>query len=76
MQRYYRCCFLNGDGEICSYRAFMAVGDKKAVAEAERLFALVEQYAGFELWQGGRLSTARKRNTIRNRVTGDPRFLE
>ncbi len=76
MQRYYRCCFLNGDGQLCSYHGFMAVGDKKAVAEAERLLVLFEHYSGLELWQGGRLLTVRTRNTIRDRLTGDPRLAE
>lgn len=55
MQRYYRCCFINREGVICRVEGFVANGDNKAVAKAERLFGGFEHYVGFEVWQGSRL---------------------
>jgi hypothetical protein len=72
MQRYYRCCFLNREGVICRVEGYMAAGDNKAVAKAERLFAGLEHHVGFEVWQGSRLLNAGRRRIVRDRLTGSP----
>jgi hypothetical protein len=76
MQRYYRCCFLNREGVICRVEGFMAAGDNRAVAKAERLFDGFAHYVGFEVWQGSRLLTVKRRSIIRDRLTGSARLLE
>lgn len=76
MKRYYRYCFLDRKGEIRSFEGFTAAGDNKAIAEAERLFARFEHYAGFEVRQGSRLVTSGRRGIIRERMAGRRRRSE
>lgn len=76
MERYYRCCFLDSNGDIRRVEGFVATGDNKAVAKAERLFTGFEHYVGFEVWQGSRLLTVGQRRIIRDRLTGSPRLSE
>ena len=76
MQRYYRCCFLNSEGDIRRVEGFVATGDNKAVAKAEHLFAAFEHDVGFEVWQGSRLLTVGQRRILRDRLTGSPSLSE
>ena len=51
---FYRCYFLSADNRIKDTAEFQGADDPSALTEARRLFAAQKDYAGFELWEGGR----------------------
>lgn len=50
----YRCYFLDGDGPIRAVQSFDCASATDAILLAQRAFADIETYSGFEVWQGDR----------------------
>ena len=54
MNHEYRCYFLDSGGRFKDLAEFVSPDDVTAIAMAQQRFAGQRDYAGFELWTGGR----------------------
>jgi len=53
----YRCYFLSKEGRFRNVAVIKGADDDEAVAQARRLLAEQDYYAGIEVWEGERLLT-------------------
>ena len=63
----YRCYFLGGDDSFMAVESFNYETDEAAIAQGIMLDSHRPQFAGFELWQGGRLIRKRVATSWRRR---------